>query len=401
MISKFLLIIVIAKLLPLSELGIYGLLVAGISFAVLFVGFDYYIFSNRELLSVRKNKWSNIIVNQVYAYIPLYLLFFPLSIIVYYSKLIPEGYFVWFLVLVVIEHVSLELNRLLNTMQKQLFASIVLFLRSGVWVWLIIPVMLYLKDYRTLDTVLFAWLLGGLLSIIFGTTVISKSIKEWKFNKPQYKWIFNGYKAGLMFIFGTLAFTAISTGDRFFLEKLMSKDIVGIYTFFTTLTIGATAFIHAGVIVFISPKIISAYRKRKFYKYQQLMRLFLKELLISVFIMVCILLFLMPFVIEWLDKDYYFEYYNVFYIILATSVLVVLRSYLDTYLYAAKKDKFTILSNISAFVVFILLLILFYYYNDNLAVYKVSQAVLITFSWLLLVKLMGFMYYNKFESTIK
>ncbi|HIP61924.1 MAG TPA: hypothetical protein EYG98_05145, partial [Sulfurovum sp.] len=162
MLSKFLLIIVLAKKLPLSDLGTYGLLVAGIGFAVLFIGFDYYSYSNRELLSVHKDKWSQIIVNQMYAYLPLYLIFIPISVLIYYYEFLPSGYFVWFIVLMVIEHISIEQNRLLNTMQKQLSASMVLFLRSGAWVLFVLPLVIYIDYFRTLETILYAWLIGGL-----------------------------------------------------------------------------------------------------------------------------------------------------------------------------------------------------------------------------------------------
>lgn len=397
MFSKFLLIIALAKLLPLSDLGVYGLLVAGIGFAVLFVGFNYYTYSNRELLSAQKNKWSMIISNQIYAYVPLYLFFIPIAIVVYYYKILPEGYFLWFLILVVIEHISLEQNRLLNTMQKQLAASTVLFLRSGIWVLFMLPLIIYIDSFRDLETVLYAWLLGGVASIVFGTLVIKKSIQEWDFMKPKYKWIFSGYKTGFLFMLGTVAFTIISTGDKFFLEKLSDTNLVGVYTFYTAITIGATAFIHAGVIVFSAPKIVSAFQRGKMFKYKHLMNIFLKELIVSIFIMIFTLSIVMPFVISWIDKPSYLEYYNVFYIILSTAVLIVLRSYPDTYLYASKRDRFIVLSNVSALFMFVLISVILYYNSSYLDLYKVALSVFMTFLCLLVVKYTGYIYYSKLK----
>lgn len=398
MLSRFLLIIVMAKLLPLSELGTYGLLVAGISFAVLFVGFDYYTYSNRELLSVPKDEWSTIILNQIYAYLPLYLMFIPIALGLYVYDVLPHGYFVWFLILLVIEHISIEQNRLLNTMQKQLSATVVLFFRSGLWVLLMLPLMIYVDEFKNLETVLYAWFLGGVLSIGFGTITIKQSIKNWKSIKPSYAWIIKGYKIGLLFILGTISFRAISTGDRFLLEQWSNVSMVGVYVFYASLTLGASAFIHAGVIVFATPNIISSYQKGDSILFQQLMSKFFKELSLSVFIMTITLYILMPYVISWVGKASYFQEYDVFYIILGTTVLTVMGSHPGTYLYASRRDKYILLSNLSTLLVFTVVSTFFYFTSLELsALYKVSLSVLITFSWLLLSKYMGYFYYSRGE----
>lgn len=398
MISRFLLIIILAKLLPLSDLGIYGLLVAGIGFAVLFVGFDYYSYSNRELLSVHKDEWSKIIVNQIYAYLPLYLLFIPIAMVVHYYKLLPSGYFIWFIVLMVIEHISIEQNRLLNTMQKQLSASMVLFLRSGAWVLFMLPLIIYIDSFRNLETVLYAWLTGGLASISFATFAIKNSVQDWHFIKPNYGWILKGYKIGLLFILGTVTFRAISTGDRFLLEQMSDVSMVGIYVFYVSLTVGATAFIHAGVIVFSTPKIVTAFQEGEVLKFKYLMKRFLKELMISIVVMVLSLYLFIPFIIEWIDKVSYLDHYDVFYIIMSTAGVTVLNSHPSTYLYASRRDKYTLLSNFSAFIMFTLLSV-FFYFNDGeyTPLYKVAISVLITFTWLLFIRYVGYFYYSKSE----
>ena len=401
MVSRFLLIIVLAKLLSPSDLGLFGLLVAGISFAVLLVGFDYYAYSNREILATKSEDYSIIIFNQIYAYVPLYLLFIPIAIFLSYYDFLPHGYFLWFFILMIVEHISLEQNRLLNTMQKQLSASIVLFLRSGIWVLFMLPIIVYVEKFRNLETVLYAWLIGGVASITFGTFIIKKSVENWSFIKPSYQWIIKGYKTGLFFILGTVAFRAISTVDRFWLEKISDSDIVGVYVFYTSLTVGVTAFIHAGVIVFSVPKLVRTFQEGELLKFKHLMNRFLKELLASILIMVSLMYLFMPIVIDWIGKPTYFDSYNVFYIILATAVLIVISSHPNTYLYAARRDKYTLFSNISAFIVFILMSIMFYFnYHEYSDIYKVAISVLVSFVWFVAIKYFGYFYYSKFTCSV-
>lgn len=395
MLSRFLLIMILAKLLPESELGIYGLIVAAIGLSVIFVGFDYYAYSNRELLSLPKEQHSEIILNQFYAYLPLYLLFIPVSFLIYEYQLIPEDYFVWFLLLMVIEHISIEQNRLLNTIEKQLSASFVLFFRSGLWVYLMLPILIYIEKYQNLETVLYAWLMGGVLSIVWGTWVIVNSVESWKLIRPSYGWIIKGYKLGMLYVLGTLAFKAISTGDRFLLEKLSDVSMVGVYVFYVGLTLGASAFIHAGVIVFSTPKIIASYQAGEFERFEHLMRKFLKELLFSLFIVVALLYFLMPFLLEWIGKSSYVKYYDVFYIVLGTMVVTVIGSHPNTYLYAARRDKYILGTNLLALLIFIITSWLFYLFESALeGIYVVSWVVLYSSLALLLSKYFGYWYFR-------
>ena len=396
MLSKFLLLVYLAKLLPTADLGIYGLLVASIGFAVLFLGFDYYTYSNRELLSVSKDEWSSVIVNQIYAYLPLYIIFIPIAFLLYFYDVLPNGYFIWFLLLLLLEHISIEQNRLLNTMQKQLSASLVLFFRSGLWVLFVMPLIIYIEKFRTLEVILNAWLLGVLFSVVFATVIIKKSINNWNFSSLSFSWIKKGYKVGVLFIVGTIALRAISTGDRFFLEQWSNVEMVGVYVFYTSLTVGASAFIHAGVIVFSTPKIITAYQQDKLMEFELLMNKFFKELIFSIIIMLTVLYLVMPFVIEWIGKGLYLEYYDVFYIALITVGVTVLSSHPGTYLYAARRDIYILLLNISSLIVFILLLWFFYFnYLELPALYRVSFSVALTLIFLLVAKYFGYFYFRK------
>jgi len=398
MLSRFILVMILAKLLPASELGTYGLLVAAISFAVLFVGFDYYTYSNRELLSVDNDRWSEIILNQLYAYIPLYLVAIPFSFILNGYGFLPKQYFTWFLTLFVIEHISIEQNRLLNTMQKQLSASFVLFLRSGIWIIFMLPLLIYVDGYKNLETVLYAWVIGGICSILYGIWVIKKSIKNWTLITPSYSWIIKGYKVGVLFILGTLSFRLISTGDKFLLEQMSNINIVGVYVFYSSLTVGATAFIHAGVIVFSTPKIITAYHKKDKLLFKRLMNQFFKELSFSIILMILGLYFFMPYVVTWIGKSEYFEHYEAFYIILITASLTLIGSHPGTYLYAARRDKYIVWSNVSVLIVFLVLSWIFYTHTmEFTALYRVSILVMLTFLWSIFVKYIGYFYYSNKE----
>jgi len=205
MAGRFVLILSIAKLLSAEELGLFGLLSTTIGFFVLLFGFDFYGYANREMLAAGHENLFNILINQLYAYIPLYMVFVPFSIGVFWKEVLPWSYAGWFLTLVFIEHLSIEFNRVLNMMQHPLAATVVLFLRSASWVLFVLPLMYLEAQWRHLDILLGGWLFGGVLSILFGIWFLSKHIMMKKNFKLDTTWILHGYKVGMIFFLGTLS----------------------------------------------------------------------------------------------------------------------------------------------------------------------------------------------------
>lgn len=62
--SKFLLIFFLARFLEPAELGLYGLLVATIGYALYLLGLDFYTYSTREILKRERNEWGGLLKNQ-------------------------------------------------------------------------------------------------------------------------------------------------------------------------------------------------------------------------------------------------------------------------------------------------------------------------------------------------
>ena len=84
--SKFVLIIFLARYLSVEDIGLYGLVVATVSFSVILLGGEFYTYSQRELLSVDKNKWCWILQHQSLATMALYLLILPLQLLIFYNE---------------------------------------------------------------------------------------------------------------------------------------------------------------------------------------------------------------------------------------------------------------------------------------------------------------------------
>jgi hypothetical protein len=200
--SRFVLIFAVAKLLEPAEVGLFGLMLATVSFSVLIVGADYYTYAQRELLASPPEHWSFVIQHQIKAQFILYGILLPAQLLIFVFGLMDWQYAMWFFVLLLTEHIAQEMNRLLVAMHKQILASWVLFVRLGSWVIVVIPLMYIYPRYQSLEVLYVAWLIGSLSAIVLGFIVIKHSLPNWQPVKTDYAWLKKGFKVGGLFFAG-------------------------------------------------------------------------------------------------------------------------------------------------------------------------------------------------------
>lgn len=161
LLAKFLLIFFLARFLEPHELGLYGLLVAAIGYAIYLLGLDFYTYTTRELIKHDRVLWGGMLKSQGALMLVLYCIVLPLLLLVFVAEKLPWWAAGWFFALLVLEHLNQEASRLLIAISDPLFASVALFLRQGAWVLFLVPVMYAAPELRSLTGVLLAWTAGG------------------------------------------------------------------------------------------------------------------------------------------------------------------------------------------------------------------------------------------------
>ncbi|WP_297484114.1 oligosaccharide flippase family protein, partial [Sulfurimonas sp.] len=234
MLAKFLLIIYIGKFLSVSELGEYGLFVTTVTISIYFLGLDFYTYNTREILAKEKEARLPLIRDQFVFHLLVYVIVLPLLLSIFLFGIIETKFIVYFYLILVFEHLAQELYRLYTTLQKPIFANFLLFLRTGLWVYVIIAVWyVNIDGLKNLTTVWIGWIVGSFVSIIVGVVSLNK---EYDFKglaeKIDWVWIKNGLKVSMPFFVATLAYKVIEFSDRYMIDYYMTKADVGIYTFF-------------------------------------------------------------------------------------------------------------------------------------------------------------------------
>ncbi|EER0199837.1 polysaccharide biosynthesis protein, partial [Escherichia coli] len=64
LLTKFIFIVLLARLLPSTDLGVYGLINAAVGYGIFVVGFEFYTYSTREIINSQKNRLFFILKNQ-------------------------------------------------------------------------------------------------------------------------------------------------------------------------------------------------------------------------------------------------------------------------------------------------------------------------------------------------
>lgn len=368
LVSKFLLIFFLARFLEPAELGIYGLLAATVGYSLYFLGFDFYTYSTRELLKRQRQEWGGLLKAQGALTLVLYAIFLPLLSLVFINDLLPMRVFGWFFILLILEHLNQELGRLLVAVSEQLYASLVLFLRSGIWAVLVTGLMFVKPDTRNLDMVFGAWTLGGLAAILLGIFCVRRmGLSGWR-QKIDWAWIIKGLKVALALLVATLAIRGVFTLDRYWIQELAGLEVLGAYVLFMGISMALMSFLDAGIFAFIYPGMISAYQQGDAVGFRRGTRKLLVQTVgLSGAFTVIALLTISPLLI-WLDKPLYSEQQDLFIWILLATVLYAVGMIPHYGLYAQGRDRPIIHSHIASLITFILATWSFAQYWPQLAV---------------------------------
>lgn len=385
--SRLILIVALAKYLTPAEVSLFGLMLATVSFSVLIVGADYYTYSQRELLARPKEEWSFVIQHQMKAQFLLYAALLPLQLVFFVFGLMDWKYALWFFALLLLEHVAVEINRLLVAMHRQLAASVILFIKMGSWVLVVIPLMFFYEEYRNLEYIYTAWLIGSALAIFMGFYQIKKTLPVWEKVEIDYSWLKKGFKVGGLFLLATICFKGLLTFDRYAVEALSSLEILGVYVFYITIVMGAYNFLDPAVFSFLYPRMLQSYQMKQKEKYIRTFKeLLVSTVLISMFL-AAIIWFVTPWLIEWINKPIYLTYLNSLGLLIVAGFVYALSHIPHYALYAMKLDKWIVASHITALIIFFISLSLFGLSNG---IKTVALALIIAFSWMGILKSIGY-----------
>ena len=351
---RFVFLLAIAKYLSPEEMGVFGIFAATIIFTIYIVGLDFYIFVSREVVEVPRARVGGFLRSQATLSVLLYCIFLPLITAWLISWDWSYYWILAFYVILLLEHINQELFRLLSVMFATLSASFLLILRHGMWSGTIALLFSVEPSFRTFKSILFAWSLGGISSVLFGVWKLRRlGVSGWD-SKADWRWIKRGVYVCLPFLISTLALRFISTADRYGIDYTLSTKHVGAYVFFSG--IASALFIIADSLIFsyALPQFLRSAEGKAYLELRHLVQEFQKKTIFIVLIFVIAAVFIMPFLLRWVGVSHYLSLYYWFPIVLVAAVFNALSTIPHLGLYALRADKLIIAIHFSTFGVFLI-----------------------------------------------
>lgn len=362
--GKFLLIFYLAANLSELIIGEYGLITSLLLILLSLVGIDFYTFSTREILQKELSIWF-VVINQLLLTIVIYLIVLPFwSFISGFSGVSNNIYLLFGLI--IIEHLGQEIFRILIVKHKQIQANIMLFLKSGLWCYVCVVYMWFEAATNAINLILHIWILFSVISLVYGVKEILK-IESFCFLKAKfdYTWIIQGLKISFPFFIGTIFLKLINYFDKILIEKYSSIEMVGIYVFY----FGIAMAVQGVIEVIINQKRYPVFIKLCAEKNEEFKRYFIKYFMEHFF--VGGIFFILSLIgcltlINFMDNHTYIKNFEVYILICSFLFLQNLSIPQHYILYANKKDRLILFSNIFSSLVFISVAIIFNHFIGDI-----------------------------------
>lgn len=354
LLSKFVLIFVLAKLLEPAEVGLYGLLAATVGYCLFVLGLEFYTYSMRELIASPSHTRMGILRDQVIFYLLSYAMFLPLFIALFFADFLPWEIAAWFYLLAILEHVAQELNRTLIALSLQLEASVVLFIRSGAWALTLILLMWAVPSLRDLHIVLAAWSIGAALACMLGLRWTIRKLERSQLSPVNWAWIRRGIRVALPMLIAALAIRGLFTFDRYWVQTIGGLETVGAYVLYAGIGSAVISFLDAGVVVFYYPRLVTAARGRNVAEFMVAMKSLRLNVVLATCSLTMLALGISHLVVEWLDKTAYQENFHLVKWILLSMLIYGISHTPHLGLYAQGKDRTIVLSQLAALLTFVI-----------------------------------------------
>lgn len=351
--SKFVLLFFLARMLSPVDVGLYGLMAVTVGYGITALGMEFYTYATRELLSCDQSIWSSLVRDQTIFYAVVYTISLPFFLLLFYFGVLPWVIVGWFFALLVVEHLGQEINRLLIATGRPLMANAVLFVRSGLWVWIVLILMWFSEESRNLSTVFAGWTVGAGVAILLGVSGLRNLQWEKRAHKVNWPWIRRGIVVASVFLMASLFIKALFTLDRYIVQNTAGPDLLGVYTFYVGIAMAVGTLLDAGVFAFIYPRIVAAYRGGNLPEFFKQMRKLWVQVVVALATLLAGAAICIKPVLMLLDRPIYGHYLPVFWLLLLAVALYVLGMIPHYGLYAFGRDRAIVVSHALGLVVFL------------------------------------------------
>jgi O-antigen/teichoic acid export membrane protein len=363
LLGRLILLYLVTNYFSIKDASDYGIIAASIIYLGFVIGLNYHNYSVREIIKSPLSVRGRIIRDQLVFHLFTYLIFLPLFYYILRDRGGVSVYLNLLLLLLITEQINTEFYRILIGTGRQLQANLLLFIRSGLWVYILF-FLFYVEFVEIgLYSALLAWMVASLLSIIIAIYMFSsQSFGGW-FDKIEYNWIVKGVKVCLPLLSATLIFEALFFFDKYLLKALYSDEVLAYYTISFMICGFLITVVDAFVVSFLYPVLIDSAQRGEWSAYRENYKK-LRRRVLWIVVFGAVFMYSLNIFLEVFDKDIYMKLIYLPEVYFAFSLLAL--NYVYHYsLYALSMDKELLISAIYGLITFFLLVFVFEIFKFN------------------------------------
>lgn len=337
-----------------ENFALLGLIVVLLAYSTLIAGAEFHTYSNRELVICEKKERANILKNTAALYFFSYTAMVPIILVIFNFLTIPNTYLPWIIILFLLEHISLEMSRIMIAASKQIQSSVSLFMRSALWCVAVTPLILA-GALNSLEIIFTFWGLATFSSILYALWVLRDFADFTESHPVEFGWIKKGIPTAASMLAVAASIQGILTLDRVFLANASDAEFLAAYILYITCATTIVSIVDSGVVVFYTPKILIAAKGSPVSSLNMVMREYAKAVLVLSTLLALIIYVASLYLFQMIGKDEYISNAGVFPVILLALYFYCLSAIPHTKLYALRKEKLIMKAHIFSLIVFAVL----------------------------------------------
>ena len=342
----------LARFLPVSDVGLYGLFTATVAYALYPLGFDFYTYATRQFVREDKSRRRVFIASQLTFSAMIFVALTPVLAVMFALGLMPWSLAAWLFLLLPLEYIGLEIDRLLIAMSDQIAASVILFIGGALNPLFVIPILWAVPHSRQLSTVFATWLIFDVFAAIAGLAFLISRTRGADRPSIDWSWIKRGARASTPFLIGTLCLRILFTADRQLVKIFGDLESLGAYTFYMTIGASLTSVLYASIHQFAYPRLVASAHAQKYVIFKQQLRSLLLQTIAAILCVAAIGIAAEPLLLRFVNNDIYRTYAWMLPIVFAIIGIYNISMVPHYALYAIDADRAILLITVLAVLVF-------------------------------------------------
>lgn len=259
---RFALSFYIVSQLGLASAGVYGLAIGAIGIVPATVGWGLNYFVSREVVGHTPATAAPLIRDRLIITFASLLAgtLIAVPVLVWQTGQITETQ-ILILILLWLETVALDIYMPMIGLELALFANVLVFVRSALWIPIVVAIGFAVPALKTLDMIFIGWILSHLLAL----GMLFVYLRRWPMKaglreEKKLSVLVNRARRAWYIYFSDLGIVGLGYADRFILNALLGLVATGIYSFYFSITNALQTLISTAVVQLALPRMVRAFR---------------------------------------------------------------------------------------------------------------------------------------------